>query len=140
MILRFTATFVRFERVFCNFLELFFRFLEEQTVYVKQHINEPLLNLKIQITQNPRYGQNGSTTATFPFITSDNAVRNYGLSVHSLVATTLKFIPIIIREGLLKKDLQDAFSKIFCVSVTILLNDLNGNFSKTDLEEDGHIN
>ena len=60
--------------------------------------------------------------------------------MHSLVATTLKFIPIIIREGLLKKDLQDAFSKIFCVSVTILLNDLNGNFSKTDLEEDGHIN
>ena len=43
--------------------------MEEQTVYVKQHINEPLN--KIQITQNPRYGQNGSTTATFPFITSD---------------------------------------------------------------------
>ena len=52
-----------------------FIFLEEQTVYVKQHINEPLLNLKIQITQNPRYGQNGSTTATFPFITSDKVLQ-----------------------------------------------------------------
>ena len=107
-------------------------------LYICKATHQPQQNTNH--SKPPGFGQNGSTTATFPFITSDNAVRNYGLSVHSLVATTLKFIPIIIREGLLKKDLQDAFSKIFCVSVTILLNDLNGNFSKTDLEEDGHIN
>ena len=75
-LLRLLSDLNEFSAIFWTILRIFmFRFLEEQTVYVKQHINEPLLNLKIQITQNPRYGQNGSTTATFPFITSDKVLQ-----------------------------------------------------------------